>query len=97
MLGITLITGGDITRILSAYAVGHLYIFITVILPEQGTRKNYLETPNWFKKIVDWVAVNVANVNLRPARQNMANNVRDPQNNNNFRAFRGAGMRIGGD
>lgn len=102
LLGITLITGQDMLKILAGYAVGHLYEFLKIILPEHYGY-NLLFTPNWFKRIVNWIAAQILSYTNPPQRQ--MNNVRnlgeDPANEFNnapaFAAFRGRGVRLGGE
>lgn len=103
LLGLGVITGQNILQNLAGYAVGHLYDFLKYILPDTFGY-NILETPNWFKSVVDFIHSMVTTVKDR-APQPQTNNVRNLNNDageefNNaprFRAFRGPGMRLGGD
>ena len=89
-----------------SFMVGHLYVFLKYILPEEPKyRHELLETPRFFKKIVDWIAFNVFSVDNRPPRQ--MNNIRNmnegnqnqaPRNSgSSHSAFRGSGTRLGGE
>mmetsp|Transcript_32656 Transcript_32656/g.32017 ORF Transcript_32656/g.32017 Transcript_32656/m.32017 type:complete len:104 (+) Transcript_32656:462-773(+) len=100
----SMITGGSIFEILAGYAIGHLYEFLTQILPKEHGY-DLLQTPTWFKRFVNWVD-NFLFVHKQPAGQRQANNIRnlnrdDPgqefNNANRFGAFRGRGVRIGGE
>lgn len=103
LLGVSLITGQDIFKILAGYAVGHLYDFLKYTLPD-AFGYQLLETPNWFRRLVNWIAEKVSHINYRP--QGQANNVRNVRGNDaaeefrnarQFQAFRGQGMRLGGN
>lgn len=105
LLGVSLLTGQDIFKILAGYAVGHLYEFLKYILPEQfGYR--ILDTPQWFRSLVNWIAAQISNVKGDNRPQQQANFIRgmhgqdaaeEFKNADNFRAFRGRGMRLGGE
>mmetsp|Transcript_5456 Transcript_5456/g.6203 ORF Transcript_5456/g.6203 Transcript_5456/m.6203 type:complete len:242 (-) Transcript_5456:5-730(-) len=105
LLGFSLLIGNDIFKILAGYAIGHLYMYLKYILPDHYGYK-LMETPLWFKKVVNWVAGKIAGYQaVRPQRQ--WNNVRDLNNQdpaeefNNaqggFAAFGGRGVRLGGE
>ena len=105
LLGFSLLTGNDIFKILSGYAVGHLYEFLKYILPDQYGYK-ILDTPNWFRRVVNWVARQIISYQAAPP-QRQWNNVRnmreaDPAEEfrnapGGFAAFRGRGQRLGGE
>jgi hypothetical protein len=102
LLFMSLITGSDMIKILTGYAIGHLYEFLKTILPETYGY-DLLFTPNWFKRIFSWVAGQILSYTNPPQRQmnNVRNMNEDPgQQFNNagaFAAFRGRGVRIGGE
>jgi hypothetical protein len=102
LLGLSVVTGQDIFKVLSGYAVGHLYEFLKFTLKDTYGYK-ILDTPDWFKRVVNWIASKLFQINNKPQR--MANNIRDVNrdpaqefnNADRFNAFRGAGVRLGGE
>ena len=102
LLGLSLITGQDIFKVLAGYAVGHTYEFLKFTLKDTYGYK-ILDTPLWFVNFVNWVAQKLFQVYNRPQRQ--ANNIRDINRDpaedfkqaERFNAFRGAGVRLGGE
>uniref|UniRef100_A0A7S3JMZ5 Derlin n=1 Tax=Euplotes harpa TaxID=151035 RepID=A0A7S3JMZ5_9SPIT len=104
LMVLSLIMGQDIMKSVVGYLVGHLYVFLKFYLPETPEyRKNLLETPRWFVKLVNWINFKITGRDNRPRPQ--MNNVRNVNNepaapaegSSNYSAFRGRGMRLGGD
>lgn len=106
LLAFSLLTGSNIFKILAGYAVGHLYEFLKHILPKEHGY-DLLFTPLWFKKVVNWIAGKIISFQAPPP-QRQWNNVRDLNQDDpgqefqnarqdGFAAFRGRGVRLGGE
>ncbi|CAI2378880.1 unnamed protein product [Moneuplotes crassus] len=101
--------GVDYLKFIAGYGSGHLYEFLTTTLPQEKGIK-ILDTPRWFKGAVSWVSENIFS-NNKPPQQFQSNNMRnlrdlrsDNQNqqannasSSGFAAFRGKGVRLGGE
>ena len=53
MMGFGVLTGGSPFNDLIGVAVGHLYYFLTEVLPESHGH-NPIKTPNWIRRAVLW-------------------------------------------
>lgn len=109
LLVLQVLMGASLVSGLAAFMVGHLYIFLKFILPDEPKyRHDVLKTPRFFKNMVDWIALNVFKIDNRPARQ--MNNIRivhrDSSNDtrpsstssrSSYSAFRCQGVRLGGE
>ena len=99
----SILIGQDILRLLSGYAAGHLYEFLKFILKDTyGYR--ILDTPAWFQRFCFWTHWKINEYSGQPQPRAQLNNMRNPNNdpaqefhNANFRAFRGGGVRLGGN
>ena len=62
------ISGYEIIKIMAGYTVGHLYDYLRFILPETFGW-SWLETPNWFKWVINKAAAKVHKIRERPQQQ----------------------------
>lgn len=103
LLGLTVFTGQDFFKVIVGYAVGHVYEFLKFSLPDTFGHR-ILETPKWFISLVNWINNKISGKIQQNRQMNNIRNVRgedDPaqefNNADRFRAFGGAGARVGGE
>ncbi|KRX08303.1 hypothetical protein PPERSA_01764 [Pseudocohnilembus persalinus] len=90
LVGFHLLTGQNVLIDVIGLAIGHVYIFLKDIYPQQS-HKDYLRTPLFFQKLVDKYIIPLSE---QHNYQNVQRNDQ-PQAGNVFRAFQGRGVRIG--
>ena len=110
MMGFGVLTGGSPFNDLIGVAVGHLYYFLTEVLPESHGH-NPIKTPNWIRRAVLWAnnigvdprlqqrgagQVGMHQLNNDGAQAQPARAAAEAPRGNAFRAFGGPGVRIGG-
>jgi hypothetical protein len=79
---------------LAGIAVGHLWYFLTILLP-RGTGETYLPTPAWMLTLAQKLGMEGASTAVMVGAAAPPGGPVSPRGAERFRTFRGAGQRLG--